>query len=120
MFRIHISKVEDVVRFTEVTADGGNIMKIETLSRQFSSLLKRQSFKTAFLQNLLIRGAEATGFFHIFFSLKMPVEKVLKRDASSLCSAAKRLEARSKNDDKVAAKIAAMRTTRDNFTTLQS
>jgi hypothetical protein len=46
--------------------------------------------------------------------------EVLRRDASSLCSAAKRLEARSKNDDKVAAKIAAMRTTRDNFTTLQS
>jgi hypothetical protein len=41
-------------------------------------------------------------------------------DIVLLCSAAKRLEARSKKGDKVAAKIAAMRTNRDNFTTLQS
>jgi replicative DNA helicase len=38
------------------------------------------TFKTAFLQNLLIRGVEATGFYHLFFSLEMPVEKVFERE----------------------------------------
>ena len=38
------------------------------------------TFKTAFLQNLLLRGAEATGFYHLFFSLEMPVEKVFERE----------------------------------------
>lgn len=38
------------------------------------------TFKTAFLQNLLLRGAEATGLYHLFFSLEMPAEKVLERE----------------------------------------
>jgi replicative DNA helicase len=38
------------------------------------------TFKTAFLQNLLLRGAEASGFYHLFFSLEMPVEKVFERE----------------------------------------
>jgi replicative DNA helicase len=38
------------------------------------------SFKTAFLQNLLLRGSEETGLFHLFFSLEMPVEKVFERE----------------------------------------
>lgn len=38
------------------------------------------TFKTAFLQNLLLRGAEATGLYHIFFSLEMPAEKVFERE----------------------------------------
>ena len=38
------------------------------------------TFKTAFLQNLLLRGVEATGIHHLFFSLEMPVEKVFERE----------------------------------------
>lgn len=38
-------------------------------------------FKTAFLQNLLQRGAKRTGLYHLFFSLEMPVEKVFEREA---------------------------------------
>lgn len=38
------------------------------------------TFKTAFLQNLLLRGVEATNFYHLFFSLEMPVEKVFERE----------------------------------------
>ncbi|ACH40485.1 replicative DNA helicase [Citrifermentans bemidjiense Bem] len=38
------------------------------------------SFKTAFLQNLLLAGAKRTHFFHLFFSLEMPVEKVFERE----------------------------------------
>ena len=38
------------------------------------------TFKTAFLQNLLLRGAETTGFYHLFFSLEMPIEKVFERE----------------------------------------
>lgn len=38
------------------------------------------TFKTAFLQNLLLRGVEATGLYHLFFSLEMPVEKVFERE----------------------------------------
>lgn len=42
-------------------------------------------FKTAWLQNLLIRGAKRTGLHHLFFSLEMPVEKVFEREAQ-ICS----------------------------------
>ncbi len=38
------------------------------------------TFKTAFLQNLLLRGAETTGLYHLFFSLEMPAEKVFERE----------------------------------------
>jgi len=38
-------------------------------------------FKTAWLQNLLLRGAKRTGLHHLFFSLEMPVEKVFEREA---------------------------------------
>lgn len=38
-------------------------------------------FKTAWLQNLLLAGAKRTGFYHLFFSLEMPVEKVFEREA---------------------------------------
>lgn len=38
------------------------------------------TFKTAFLQNILLRSAETTGFHHLFFSLEMPVEKVFERE----------------------------------------
>lgn len=38
------------------------------------------TFKTAFLQNLLLRNAEETGFYQLFFSLEMPVEKVFERE----------------------------------------
>lgn len=38
-------------------------------------------FKTAFLQNLLQRGAKRTGLYHLFFSLEMPLEKVFEREA---------------------------------------
>lgn len=38
------------------------------------------SFKTAFLQNLLLRGAKRTHLYHLFFSLEMPVEKVFERE----------------------------------------
>lgn len=38
-------------------------------------------FKTAYLQNLLLRGAQRTGLHHLFFSLEMPVEKVFEREA---------------------------------------
>lgn len=38
-------------------------------------------FKTAWLQNLLLNGAERTGFFHLFFSLEMPDVKVFEREA---------------------------------------
>lgn len=42
-------------------------------------------FKTAWLQNLLLRGAKRTGLYHLFFSLEMPVEKVFEREAQ-ICS----------------------------------
>lgn len=42
-------------------------------------------FKTAWLQNLLLRGARRTGLHHLFFSLEMPVEKVFEREAQ-ICS----------------------------------
>jgi len=38
------------------------------------------SFKTAFLQNLLLGGARRTHYYHLFFSLEMPVEKVFERE----------------------------------------
>lgn len=38
------------------------------------------TFKTAFLQNLLLQGCKRTGFYHLFFSLEMPVEKVFERE----------------------------------------
>ncbi|WP_082021103.1 replicative DNA helicase [Geobacter anodireducens] len=38
------------------------------------------TFKTAFLQNILLRGAEATGLYHLFFSLEMPAPKVFERE----------------------------------------
>ena len=38
------------------------------------------SFKTAFLQNLLLSGAKRSSFYHLFFSLEMPVEKVFERE----------------------------------------
>ena len=38
------------------------------------------TFKTAFLQNLLLRGAESSGLYHLFFSLEMPAEKVFERE----------------------------------------
>jgi replicative DNA helicase len=38
------------------------------------------TFKTAFLQNILLRSAETTGCHHLFFSLEMPVEKVFERE----------------------------------------
>lgn len=38
------------------------------------------SFKTAFLQNLLLAGARRTHYFHLFFSLEMPLEKVFERE----------------------------------------
>lgn len=38
------------------------------------------TFKTAFLQNILLRGADATGLYHLFFSLEMPAEKVFERE----------------------------------------
>ena len=38
------------------------------------------TFKSAFLQNLLLRGVEATGYYHIFFSLEMPATKVFERE----------------------------------------
>ena len=38
-------------------------------------------FKTAWLQNLLLAGAARTGFYHLFFSLEMPDEKVFEREA---------------------------------------
>ncbi len=38
------------------------------------------TFKTAFLQNLLLNGASRTGMFHLFFSLEMPIEKVFERE----------------------------------------
>jgi replicative DNA helicase len=37
-------------------------------------------FKTAWLQNLLLRGAKRTGLQHLFFSLEMPTEKVFERE----------------------------------------
>ena len=37
-------------------------------------------FKTAWLQNLLKRGAKRTGRYHLFFSLEMPGEKVFERE----------------------------------------
>lgn len=37
-------------------------------------------FKTAWLQNLLLRGAKRTGLHHLFFSLEMPIEKVFERE----------------------------------------
>jgi len=38
------------------------------------------SFKTAFLQNLLLAGVRRTHYYHLFFSLEMPVEKVFERE----------------------------------------
>ncbi len=38
-------------------------------------------FKTAWLQNLLLAGANRTGFYHLFFSLEMPDVKVFEREA---------------------------------------
>jgi len=38
-------------------------------------------FKTAWLQNLLLNGAQRTGFYHLFFSLEMPDVKVFEREA---------------------------------------
>lgn len=38
------------------------------------------TFKSAFLQNLLLRGVEATGYHHIFFSMEMPATKVFERE----------------------------------------
>ena len=38
------------------------------------------SFKTAFLQNLLLGGAKRTHLYHLFFSLEMPTEKVFERE----------------------------------------
>lgn len=38
-------------------------------------------FKTAWLQNLLLAGAKRTGYYHLFFSLEMPSEKVFEREA---------------------------------------
>ena len=37
-------------------------------------------FKTAWLQNLLLRGSKRTGLHHLFFSLEMPSEKVFERE----------------------------------------
>ena len=38
------------------------------------------TFKTAFLQNILLRSVEMTGLHHLFFSLEMPIEKVFERE----------------------------------------
>lgn len=38
------------------------------------------TFKTAFLQNLLLGGAERSSFFGLFHSLEMPVEKLFERE----------------------------------------
>ena len=38
-------------------------------------------FKTAWLQNVLLADAKRTGFFSLFFSLEMPIEKVFEREA---------------------------------------
>jgi len=38
------------------------------------------TFKTALLQNLLLGGAERSGFFSLFCSLEMPVEKLFERE----------------------------------------
>jgi replicative DNA helicase len=38
-------------------------------------------FKTAWLQNLLLRGSKRTGLYHLFYSLEMPIEKVFEREA---------------------------------------
>jgi Replicative DNA helicase len=38
-------------------------------------------FKTAFLQNLLLRGAKRMNLYHLFFSMEMPIEKVFEREA---------------------------------------
>lgn len=38
------------------------------------------TFKTAFLQCLLLGGAERSGFFSLFCSLEMPVEKLFERE----------------------------------------
>lgn len=37
-------------------------------------------FKTAWLQNLLMGGAKRTGYYHLFFSIEMPAEKVFERE----------------------------------------
>lgn len=38
------------------------------------------TFKTALLQNLLLGGAERSGFYSLFCSLEMPVEKLFERE----------------------------------------
>ncbi len=38
------------------------------------------TFKTALLQNLLLGGAERSGYFSLFCSLEMPVEKLFERE----------------------------------------
>lgn len=38
------------------------------------------TYKTAFLQNLLLRGAERTGYYQLFFSMEMPAEKIFERE----------------------------------------
>jgi len=42
------------------------------------------TYKSAFLQNLLLNNAENTGSYQLFFSLEMPVEKVFEREAQIL------------------------------------
>lgn len=37
------------------------------------------TFKTAYLQNILNRGAKRSGLYHVMFSLEMPVEKLFER-----------------------------------------
>lgn len=38
------------------------------------------TYKSALLQSLLLRGVEATGQYHMFFSMEMPVQKVFERE----------------------------------------
>jgi replicative DNA helicase len=38
------------------------------------------TFKTAFLQNILLAGAKRSHYYHLFFSLEMPNEKVFERE----------------------------------------
>lgn len=42
-------------------------------------------FKTAFLQNLLIKGAKRTKKRNLLFSMEMPAEKILERDIQIAC-----------------------------------
>ena len=80
VYKNYIQKI-DKARFITGFQDIDDLIRGVAPGEVMTIIAYAGTFKTAFLQNLLLRNAKRTGYFHLFFSLEMPAAKLYEREA---------------------------------------